>query len=43
MTRKSKQNGEETGKGPSPAAGLLFMLGGLGFFYSILSIVDPLL
>ena len=34
---------QSTPRQPSPATGLLFLTGSLGFFYALIAIVDPLL
>ena len=33
----------QSGKASSPYAGLLFLLAGLGSFYGLISVIDPLL
>ena len=43
MSRQSEGDGRISGSGPSPATGLLFVLGSFGFFYGLLAVVDPLL
>jgi hypothetical protein len=42
MSRKADQS-RDSARQPHPAAGILFLTGGLGFFYAFISIVDPLL
>jgi hypothetical protein len=43
MSGQSDENRSSSGKGPSPAAGLLFVLGSFGLFYNFIAFVDPLL
>jgi len=43
MRIRTDQDQGQAGRFPSPAAGLLFLLGGFGFLYSLITIVDPLL
>jgi hypothetical protein len=42
MRKAEPQQGEQ-GQAPSPLAGILFLLGGLGSFYGLISTLDPLL
>lgn len=43
MSKQTDQERIPTERPPPPAAGLLFLVGGFGFFYSFITIVDPLL
>ncbi len=43
MSTDKDQDGKQAERAPSPAAGLFFLVGGFGFFYSLITVVDPLL
>jgi hypothetical protein len=43
MIRRATQHKSEAGDSPSPLAGLLFLIGGLGGLFALISAVDPLL
>ncbi len=43
MFGQGKDGESSSGNGPSPAAGLLFVLGCFGLFYSLIAFVDPML
>ena len=43
MSRRAAEQTSETGSSPSPFAGLLFLIGGLGGLFGLISAVDPLL
>ncbi len=43
MSTESKREGKRARSQPPAAAGLLFLLAGLGSFYGLITVVDPLL
>jgi hypothetical protein len=43
MNSRSDQNSEPNLSGPPPSAGIVFAMSGLGFFYGLIALVDPLL
>ncbi|HZG45200.1 MAG TPA: hypothetical protein VEZ41_02890 [Allosphingosinicella sp.] len=43
MSRHTAGQTSETGNSPSPLAGLLFLIGGIGGLFGLISAVDPLL
>jgi hypothetical protein len=43
MSRQVHQQKSETGGNPSPLAGLLFLIGGIGGLFGLISAIDPLL
>jgi hypothetical protein len=43
MSRHVEQHQSEAGASPSPLAGLLFLIGGLGGLFGLISAIDPLL
>jgi hypothetical protein len=43
MSKRTAEPTSETGSGPSPLAGLLFLIGGIGGLFGLVSAVDPLL
>ena len=43
MSRRVQRQESETGGSPSPLAGLLFLIGGLGGLFGLISAIDPLL
>jgi hypothetical protein len=43
MSRQVHQQKSETGASPSPLAGLLFLIGGIGGLFGLISAIDPLL
>jgi hypothetical protein len=43
MSRRAAQQHSQAGDTPSPLAGLLFLIGGLGGLFGLISAVDPLL
>lgn len=43
MSRHAEQQRSDTGGSPSPLAGLLFLIGGLGGLFGLISAIDPLL
>ncbi len=43
MNSRSDQSSEPNLSGPPPSAGIAFAIGGLGFFYGLIALVDPLL
>ncbi len=43
MSRRASHHKSDTAGSPSPLAGLLFLIGGIGGLFGLISAVDPLL
>jgi hypothetical protein len=43
MSRRANHTTSQSSDSPSPLAGLLFLIGGLGGLFGLISAVDPLL